>query len=185
MTRLATLWAALAAALDRLAPEALPLLARLVFAGVLAGYFWASAVTKLGDGIFSPSVGAYAQIFPRLLEVAGYDPAALGVFSRVVVVAGTWAEFVLPALIVLGLATRVAALGMIGFIAVQSITDIFGHLAEPETVGIWFDRVPDAMILDQRAFWVLTLLILLLQGAGRLSLDRVLQGLIRPITKAS
>ena len=29
----------------------LPLLARLVFAGVLLTYFWASGLTKLGDGI--------------------------------------------------------------------------------------------------------------------------------------
>ena len=32
--------------LDRLGDWALPLLARLVFAGVLLGYFWLSALTK-------------------------------------------------------------------------------------------------------------------------------------------
>ena len=35
----------------------LPTLARLVFAAVLLGYFWASGLTKLGDGltgIFQP-----------------------------------------------------------------------------------------------------------------------------------
>ncbi|MEC9105188.1 MAG: hypothetical protein VX878_15360, partial [Pseudomonadota bacterium] len=92
------------ALLARLTPL-LPLLARFTFAAVLLPYFWASAVTKMGSGIFgllSPSVGAYAQIFPRAMEAAGYDPSNLGVFHWAVVVAGMWAEFILPALVVLG-----------------------------------------------------------------------------------
>ena len=54
--------------LDRQAGFILPTLARFTFAAVLLMYFWGSAMTKLGDGIFglfSPSVGAYAQIFPQ------------------------------------------------------------------------------------------------------------------------
>ena len=50
--------------------------ARLLFAAILLLYFWLSGLTKLGDGfagIFSPSTGAYAQIFPRLMEAVGYD----------------------------------------------------------------------------------------------------------------
>lgn len=157
----------------------LPTLARLVFAAVLLGYFWASGLTKLGDGltgIFQPSLGAYAQIFPRAMEAAGYDITQFGLWHKLVVLAGTWAEFILPLLIVLGLMTRLAALGMIGFVIVQTLTDLFGHgaLAHPETLGAWFDRVPDTPILDQRALWFVLLMVLVVKGAGALSLDRVL-----------
>ena len=169
------------ARLDGLAPIILPTLARFAFAAVLLGYFWNSGLTKLGDGIFgflTPSSGAYIQIFPRTMEAAGYDTSQLGLFHWAVVVAGTAAEFVLPLLIVVGLMTRLAALGMIGFVVVQSLTDLYGHggIAHDGTLGAWFDRMPDALILDQRAFWVLTLLVLVFHGAGRLSLDRLVAG---------
>lgn len=157
----------------------LPLLARFVFAAVLLVYFWNSALTKVGDGLmglFSPSTGAYVQIFPRAFEAVGYDSSQLSLFQHLVVLAGTWSEFILPALILLGLLTRLAALGMIGFVAVQSLTDLYGHggIAHAETLGAWFDRLPDGVILDQRAFWVFALLVLVIKGAGPLSLDRVI-----------
>jgi len=160
--------------------ELVPLLARLVFAAVLMVYFWRSGATKLGDGIFGflqPSSGAYAQIFPKAMEAVSYDVSQLSVFHWAVVVAGTWAEFLLPAMVVLGLLTRLAALGMIGFILVQSLTDLYGHggIAHAETLGAWFDRIPDAIILDQRALWVFVLLVLVVKGGGRLSLDRMLE----------
>ena len=166
------------APLARLTP-ALPLLARLVFAAILAGYFWSSALTKVGSGIFGvfqPSFGAYAQIFPKAMEAAGYDAGQLGVFHWVVVVAGTLAEFVLPALIIVGLLTRLSALGMIGFIVVQSLTDLYGHgsIAHPETLGAWFDKVPDAVVLDQRLFWMTILITIVIKGAGPLSVDQLL-----------
>lgn len=157
----------------------LPTLARLVFAATLLMYFWASGMTKLGDGIlglFVPSTGAYAQIFPRAMEAVTYDTSQLSIFHWAVVVAGTWAEFILPTLIVLGLLTRLSALGMIGFIVVQSLTDLIGHggFEHLETFGAWFDRFPDSVILDQRSFWVFLLLVLVIKGAGPLSLDNVL-----------
>ncbi|WP_225027047.1 DoxX family protein [Xinfangfangia pollutisoli] len=155
---------------------ALALLARLVFAAVLLRYFWASALTKFGTGPFAPSAGAYAQIFPRQLEAVGYDPAALGFFADLTVLAGTWAEILLPALIVLGLMTRPAALAMAGFVCVQSLTDIFGHGAAP---GAWFDAAPDSAIADQRAFWLLLLALLVSKGGGAVSADRLLGSLWR------
>jgi Predicted membrane protein len=166
-------------AIERSLDGLLPLLARLVFAGTLLMYFWASAMTKLGDGvmgIFVPSTGAYAQIFPKQMEAVVYDVSQLGVFHWLVVVAGTWAEFILPLLIVIGLFTRLAALGMIGFVVVQSLTDLYGHggSAHAETLGAWFDRIPDSAILDQRAFWMLIFVTLVIKGAGALSLDRML-----------
>lgn len=160
--------------LDALAAPTLPVLARFTFAATLAGYFWASALTKL-DG-FGLSMNGYAQIFPKAMEAANYNVAALGFFHTLVVLAGTLAEFILPALIILGLATRLAALGMIGFIAVQTLTDLFGHGAwgVPETMGAWFDRFPASLIMDQRLFWITLMVTLVLKGAGPLSLDRLI-----------
>jgi putative oxidoreductase len=167
---------------DRIAPLApglLPLLARLVFAATLLVYFWASAATKLGSGVTGlllPSDGAYAQIFPKALEAAGYDSSQLGLFHWAVALAGTWAEFILPLLLLVGLLTRPAALGMIGFILVQSLTDIAGHGADAATIGAWFDRDSAALILDQRSLWILLLCVPLILGPGWLSVDRALRG---------
>src|SRR6056297_3656750 len=143
----------------------LPTLGRFVFASVLLVYFWAAGVTKLGDGpfgLFSPSAGAYAQIFPRALENVGYDISQMGWFNWAIVVAGTLAEFILPALVVIGLLTRLAALGMIGFVTVMSLTDLYGHggIAHKETLGVMFDRIANGAILDQRMLWVFLLLVL-------------------------
>lgn len=174
MTALLNLYARLSAMLETALSPLLPLLARLTFAAVLLGYFWSSALTKLGPGIFgifAPSPGAFAQIYPRAMEAVSYDSSKLGLIPHLVVVAGTLAEFILPALIVLGLLTRLAALGMIGFIAVQTATDIVGHGA---SLGGWFDNASDAPISDQRTLWVFLLLVLVARGGGSLSLDRLL-----------
>lgn len=177
MSKLISLHDSVFSGLERQASWLLPTLARLVFAGVLLIYFWNSALTKVGDGVLGivkPSLGAYAQIFPRQMEAVGFDVSQLGTFHWAVVTAGTLAEFLLPLLILIGLFTRLAALGMIGFTVVQSLTDIFGHGADEATIGGWFDRASDALIFDQRAFWVLLLLILVIRGAGPLSVDRLL-----------
>ncbi|MDD9738698.1 MAG: DoxX family membrane protein [Marinovum algicola] len=179
MTALINLHDMISDAIERAFDSLLPLLARLVFAAVLLVYFWNSALTKVGDGflgLFQPSTGAYAQIFPKAMEAVTYDVSQLGAFHWLVVVAGMWAEFLLPLMILLGLATRLAALGMIGFVAVQSLTDLYGHggINHPETFGTWFDRVPDAAILDQRALWMFLLLVLVIKGGGALSLDRII-----------
>lgn len=163
--------------LSALGDELLPFFARLTFAGVLLIYYWNSAATKLGDGLFGfvrPGAGAYVQIFPRATEAVGYDISQLSILHWAVVTAGMWAEFILPLLILLGLLSRLAALGMIGFIVLQSLTDIYGHLVDAPTIGAWFDAASGALILDQRAFWALALLILLFKGAGAVSLDRLL-----------
>lgn len=165
---------ALIAGLDRAAPPVLASLARFAFAAVLAVYYWASALTKI-DG-FSISVNGYAQIFPKAMEAANYNVGEMTVFHTLVVAAGTLAEFILPALLIVGFATRPAALGMISFVVVQTLTDLFGHgaLGQPETLGAWFDRVPDSLIMDHRLLWVTLLMIPLLHGGGPLSIDRLL-----------
>ncbi|MFT4784853.1 MAG: putative oxidoreductase [Paracoccaceae bacterium] len=155
----------------------LPTLARVIFAGVLLIYYWNSGATKIGDGIFgifAPGASAYIQIFPKAVEAVGYDTSQLSLLHWAVVLAGTWAEFILPAALVIGFQTRLAALGMIGFVVMQSVVDIIGHGVAAKDIGAWFDATSGALILDQRAFWVFLLLMLVLKGAGPLSVDRML-----------
>ncbi|MGB7243892.1 MAG: DoxX family protein [Sulfitobacter sp.] len=159
----------------------LPTLARLMFAGILLMYFWVSALTKIGTGfggIFTLDDGVYMQIFPRAMAAVGYDSSQLGLYHKATALVGTWAEFALPLLIVVGFLTRLAALGLIGFITVQSLTDLFAHgkISDAKVLGAWFDRFPDAMIMDQRAFWVFLLLVLVIKGAGPVSFDRAIGG---------
>ncbi|QBX99563.1 DoxX family membrane protein [Rhodophyticola sp. CCM32] len=161
------------------APALIPTLARLVFAATLLFYYWNSAMTKLGDGFFgfyNVDFGAYTQITPRLFEAAGYDPGQMGFLVHILVVAATIGEFTLPFLLLIGLLTRLAALGMIGFVVAQSWVDIFGHGIGAEDIGTWFDGTPGSLILDQRAFWVFVLLVLVFRGAGPLSVDALLRG---------
>ena len=151
----------------------MPTLARLVFAGTLLIYYWNSGMTKVGDGlfgVFNPSLGAYAQIFPKQMEAVGYDSSQLGFFTWPVAVAGTWAEFVLPALLLVGLLTRLAALGMIGFVWVQTFTDVTGHGVK---LGGLFDNT--ITLMDQRVMWTFLFVVIVINGAGPLSLDRVLR----------
>lgn len=160
--------------LEPMSTPVLTTLARFVFAAVLLMYFWNSGLTKIPDGLtnlLSPSFNAFAQIYPKGAEAAGYDISQATSFQKLVILGGTWAEFILPALVVLGLFTRAAAFGMVGFVVVQSLTDIVGHGGE---TGAWFDNLSDAVILDQRAFWVFLLLYLVFKGGGPLSLDRLI-----------
>jgi len=178
MTALIRLYDSLTHALEATATWLIPTLARLVFAGTLLVYYWNSGMTKLGEGIggiINLDFGAYIQILPRVFDAVGYDPSQLGLFARLITIAGTWAEFILPALIVLGLMTRLAALGMIGFVIVQSYVDIVGHGLGGADIGGWFDGTPSALIVDQRAFWVFLLLVLALRGGGPLALDALLR----------
>jgi putative oxidoreductase len=156
-----------------LSPILLPTLARFLFVATLFLYYWNSGLTKIGDGllgVFRLDTGAYIQILPRVFDAAGYDPSALGPVARAVVLFGTWAEFVLPVLLLIGLFTRLAAIGMIGFVLVQTWVDVVGHGA---ALGAWFDRHADGLI-DARGFWVFPLLLLVLKGAGPLSVDAAL-----------
>ncbi|MCP5082129.1 MAG: DoxX family protein [Alphaproteobacteria bacterium] len=151
----------------------LGLLARVVFSSVTLLFFWNSAKTKIGTGLLTPSTGAYAQIFPKKFEAAGYDADAMSGLDTAIVLAGTYAEFLLPALILIGLFTRLSAVGMIGFIVVMSIVDINGHGLDAKTIGAVFDRIQDGVVADQRLLWLFPLVYLALKGAGVMSLDGV------------
>ena len=170
--------AVIGAITDMLGDWFLPTLARFSFAAVLLVYFWNSAKTKLGDGVlgvFSPNETAFYQVFPAKTEEFGFDISQFGILEHLVVVAGTAAEFILPLLILIGLCTRLAAVGMAGFVVVQSIVDITGHGVGAKTIGAWFDGPSNALILDQRLLWMVLFAILFIKGAGPLSLDRLLR----------
>lgn len=109
------------AAIEGQAHVLIPAFARLIFAGTLFMYFWNSGLTKLGDAFLTPNINAYIQIFPRAFAEAGYDPSALSPLATPIVLLGTWSEFILPILLVIGLFTRIAALGMIRFVAVANM----------------------------------------------------------------
>lgn len=178
MTLILSLYTRVFAIIDRLLGSwFIPTLARFAFIAVLLTYFWKSALTKAGDGIFgflSPTDNAYIQIFPKTFEAVGYDSNALGSFHWLVAVAGTTAEFILPFLILIGLLTRLASLGMIGFVIVQSYVDITGHGVAGKDLGAWFDGPSGSLIMDQRLLWVVLFLVMFAKGAGPLSVDRLL-----------
>lgn len=156
----------------------LGLFARFTFAAVLWGYFLNSARTKVGEGFlgfFQVAPGAYYQIALPAVEAAGGDVDAVAFLPwGLIVTLGTYGEFILPILLVVGLFSRVAAVGMIVFVAVQTLVDITVHQVGPETVGALFDRFPDSLIADQRLLWLVPLVYVALKGPGMVSLDHLL-----------
>lgn len=151
------------------------LLARFVFAATLFVYFFNSALTKFEGGPFSISDSAYFQILPPVVEAAGFDTSQVAFFPwGLVVLLGSYGEVILPVLIVIGLFTRIAALGMIIFVLVQSYVDIAFHNVDAATIGAWFDNLSNAAILDQRALWIFLFVYLLLKGPGKISFDYLL-----------
>ena len=147
-----------------------PTLARLVFVAVLLMYYWNSATLKIDGSIFTPSAGAFGQIFPKAAEAAVYDVSQMNILQRLVIFLGTVAEFVLPLLLLIGLLTRLSALAMIGFVMVQTLVDVTGHGVK---LGVLFDNTQT--LIDERTLWVFLFAIIALKGAGLLSLDRLLR----------
>ncbi|MEM1006290.1 MAG: hypothetical protein AAGB28_03660 [Pseudomonadota bacterium] len=147
-----------------------PTLARLIFVAVLFVYYWNSAMLKIDGSIFSPSAGAFGQIFPKAAEAVLYDVTQMTFFQRIVIFFGTVAEFVLPVLLLVGLLTRLAALGMIGFIWVQTLVDVYGHNI---ALGGLFEN--SITLMDQRVMWTFLMLVIVINGAGPISLDRLLR----------
>lgn len=175
MFALTRLYSLICDPLDRLAPIILPTLARLTFLATLFWYYWNSAGTKVWDrrgneeGIadfFSLESGVYAQMFPKAFEAAGYDPSQLGFGYTLVAWFGTYGEWLLPLLIVIGLFTRLAALGMVAFVAVQTWVDVTGH---GTALGTLFDK--GYGLADERLLWVFLLLVLVVRGGGPISVD--------------
>ena len=155
-----------------------PTLARLVFVLVFLFYFLNSASLKIDGSIFSPSSGAFGQIFPKAAEAVLWDVTQMNIFQRLIIFAGTVAEFVLPVLIVLGLFTRLAAIGLISFTVVQTLVDVTGHGVG---LGTWLNNAPE--LIDERTLWVFLFAVLLIKGAGPLSIDRVISMIFQKVSK--
>lgn len=154
----------------------LSLAARFVFLSVFFFYYLNSFFTKVGEGFsgfFQITDNAYYQIVPAAMEAADSDSANVSLLADLMVFFGTYMEIILPILVVVGLLTRLSALGMIGFIAVQTFVDIQFHGAGEKTIGAMFDRFPDAAISDQRILWVFVMGVLVIKGGGYLSLDQL------------
>ena len=156
--------------LDAQKAFALPVTARLLFLITLLDFFIKSALTKF-DGFLTPSAGAFAQILPKRAEAVLYNTSEIGVIEWMIIMLGSYGELILPILIVVGLATRLASLAMIGFILVMSIVDVTGHGVP---LGGLLDGNPGSIVPDQRLFWCMPLLVLVFMGAGRLSVDQML-----------
>ena len=190
MNALLSIYEMLVNAVDRLTRGwFIGLFARFTFASVLYFYFLNSAKTKVGDGLlgfFTVTDNAYYQIALPAVEAAGGDVSQVAFFPwTLIVVAGTYAEFILPLLIIFGLFTRIASVGMIAFIAVQTYVDITVHQVGAKTIGAMFDRFSDGLIADQRLLWIFPLVYLAIRGAGAISVDRLLTGMRTRSTTAA
>lgn len=156
-------------------PWFLPLLARLVFSSVLLMFFISSGLTKVGSGFpdfLIPTAGAYAQILPSITEAVSYDTDQIALFPwKLIVLGGTYAEFALPVMLLLGFFTRLTSVGLIGFIIVMSFVDIQFHGLEPASIGAMFDRIHNSIIFDQRLLWIFPLIYLAIRGGGPISVD--------------
>lgn len=173
-----SIFATLENALD---PKLMPLIARIVFSSVLMVFFLNSAATKVGSGfpgILIPGPGAYAQMLPPIAEAAGYDPSAIALFPwKLIVLFGTYSEFLLPIMLFLGVFTRITSVGLIGFIFVMSFVDVQFHGLDAKSIGMMFDRVQDGVIFDQRLLWLFPLIYLAVKGGGPISVDSFLSRL--------
>ncbi len=117
----------------------LGLVARAVFAGTLFVYFYNSFLTKVdsrnGD-YFTVTDGAFIQIYgDQVFEAVGYNFSSLEFWPwGALVYLGTYAEVILPVLIVLGFMTRIASWGMLIFIGVMTYKDITGEVLPPSVI---------------------------------------------------
>lgn len=159
----------------------LPTLARFVFLAVLFLFFVNAGFVKIGDGFFgflNPSLGAYFSIVPEAIQKAGMDVSNLSLGTQLIVLAGTWGEILLPVMIVVGLLTRIACLGMIVFIAVMTYVDVNMPGVKPETIGSLFDGKAEGK-WDDHLLWAFLVLIPVLKGPGPISVDFVLGRVLR------
>jgi putative oxidoreductase len=141
------------AALARIPYDGVALLARIA----VAATFWRSGQTKVEGFALDLVEGHFVLGWPRLSDNAvalfrdeyrlpWLDPALAASLAAL-------GEHVLPALLLLGLATRVSALGLLGMTAVIQL------LVYP---GAW----------PIHGTWAALLLMLMAQGPGAWSLDR-------------
>ncbi len=149
MSRLANLarrWPPLARALDQHLSPLVLLAARLWLVGV----FWAAAQVRLLN--WDSQMFLFESVHPLPL----LPPALWAMLT-------TSAELTLPALLLLGLGTRLGALGLLAMTMV--IQFYLGHLLQSDyAMPMDFDK-------SEHYLWMLLCLLLLAQGGGRWSLD--------------
>ena len=116
---------------------------------VLGGIFWRSGQTKVTEGTWFELTDTTYELFRT--EYAGVPlPAELAA------VMANAAEHILPALLLVGLFTRGAALALVGM-----------------TLTIQFFVYPDAW-WPEHSLWTALALVLVLRGGGLFSLDALL-----------
>ncbi|MAF14867.1 MAG: hypothetical protein CMG93_02655 [Marinomonas sp.] len=142
--------------LFRTLPEALILL---LTRFALATVFWLSGQTKIEGFAFNPLAGQFEFGLPTIKEstffLFEYEYALPLIPANLAAYLATAAEHVLPILLILGLFTR---LGAVGILAMTLVIQIFVY--------------PSAYALH--ASWAAMALLLMKQGAGRVSLDNLL-----------
>jgi len=127
---------------------------------IIAVIFWRSGQTKIEGFQLDPIRGEFLLDWPRLSDSTVFlfqmeyqlpliDPTVAAVLTAV-------AEHIFPLLIILGLFTRVSALSLL---VMTGVIQIFVY--------------PEAWVTH--GLWAAILLMLLAQGAGRLSIDRLLK----------
>ncbi len=136
----------------RIPQDAIALLARISIASV----FWLSGQTKVQGFVLNPLTGEFQLGWPRLSDsvvdlfrdeyrLPLIDPTLAAVMAAA-------AEHVFPLLLLIGLATRLSALALLGMTAVIQL------LVYP---GAW----------PTHGTWAAVLLMLVASGAGRWSVD--------------
>lgn len=119
----------------------------------LAGIFWRSARTKVEDGSFlTIKDTTFFQFSDAPFNQVPILNGDLGAYVT------TYTEHLLPILLLLGLATRLGALGVLGMTVVIQ-TFVFPEMA------VWWQT---------HILWVAMALILIVRGGGIFSLDRLI-----------
>lgn len=137
----------------RIPEDLVMLVSRLAIASV----FWRSVQTKItGWEVFGQSLQVF-NVTPATLMLFQYEYQLPLLAPKVAAYAGTAAEFFFSVLLVLGLATRFAALGLLG---VTAVIQLFVF--------------PDAW--PTHILWLALLLYLLKHGAGKISCDFLIRG---------
>ena len=130
-------------------PEGIALLVTRI---ALAGIFWRSARTKVEEGsILTIKDTTFYQFSDAPFNQVPILNGDLGAYVT------TYMEHLLPVLLILGLATRLGALGML---AMTMVIQIFVF---PEMIIWWQTHI----------LWVAMALVLIVRGGGIFSLDRL------------
>lgn len=119
----------------------------------LAGIFWLSGRTKVEEGsLLTVSENAIYQFSEDPFNNVPLLPSDIAAYLT------TYAEHILPMLLVLGLFTRLSALALLGM-----------------TLVIQFFVFPEAW-WQVHILWVALAMVLIVRGGGSFSLDRLLIG---------